>query len=51
MALRAALRRLIDDPTETAAMGSAARRRVEEGHTTRQFAEQLSAVIKEIGAR
>jgi glycosyltransferase involved in cell wall biosynthesis len=51
VALRAAIQRLTDNPAEAAAMGTAARRRVVERHTTTQFAERLSAIIKEVGAR
>jgi glycosyltransferase involved in cell wall biosynthesis len=51
IALRAAIQRFTDDPAEAASMGTAARRHVEERHTTRQFAERLATVIEQIGAR
>jgi glycosyltransferase involved in cell wall biosynthesis len=50
-ALRAAIVRLVGDPAEAAARGTAARRHVEERHTTRQFAERLATVIERIDAR
>ena len=49
-ALRAAIQRLLDAPSEAAAMGAAARRHVVERHTTTQFAERLSAIIRHVGA-
>jgi glycosyltransferase involved in cell wall biosynthesis len=51
VALRAALRQLTDRPAEAAAMGTAARRHVEERHTTLRFAQRLASVIDHIGAK
>lgn len=50
VALRGALQRLIESPAESAAMGTAARRHIEERHTTRQFAERLAEIIGEVKA-
>ena len=36
---------------DAAAMGAAARRHVVERHTTTHFAERLSTIIREVGAR
>jgi glycosyltransferase involved in cell wall biosynthesis len=51
VALKAAIERLMDGPEETAAMGAAARRHVVERHTTTHFAELLSGIITQVGAR
>jgi glycosyltransferase involved in cell wall biosynthesis len=50
VALRAAIKRLIDAPADAAAMGAAARRYVVERHTTTHFAERLSGIIRQVGA-
>jgi glycosyltransferase involved in cell wall biosynthesis len=49
-ALRSALRRVIEDAPAAAAMGAAARRHVEERHTTRRFAEQLVELVEQVDA-
>ncbi len=49
-ALRGAIQQLIANPSETAAMGAAARQHVEKRHTSKHFAERLATVIRDIGA-
>jgi glycosyltransferase involved in cell wall biosynthesis len=41
------VRKVLEDDGLAARLGAAARRRVEERHTTRLFAEQLSAILRE----
>jgi glycosyltransferase involved in cell wall biosynthesis len=47
-AMRAAIEAVMADPAAATAMGAAARRSVEEQHTTRHFAERLVAAIEEL---
>jgi glycosyltransferase involved in cell wall biosynthesis len=48
-ALRAALERVLEDRALAESLGRAARRAVEERHTTRHFAERLVPVLESIG--
>jgi glycosyltransferase involved in cell wall biosynthesis len=47
-ALREAIVRLVDHPDEAAERGRAARRHIEESHTTSRFAERLAPVIRSL---